>query len=70
MDLKTLKKLRRSLPKKASRIIAERTGKSLSTVEKVLGGTRSNEMIIDAAILLAEKYKQNKLSRKEKIEAL
>ena len=70
MDQDSLKKLRRALPLNASKMIAERTNKSKSLVDKVLCGYRRNQMIIDEAINLAEEQKKVQNIRSKKIHDL
>jgi hypothetical protein len=70
MDQESLEILRKSLPLNASKIIAERTGKSKSLVEKVLFGLRKNQQIIEKAIALAEEHKEAQISMKKRIAEL
>ena len=70
MDIDSLKKLRKALPLNASKMIATRTNKSKSLVDKVLCGYRKNQMIIDEAIHLAEEQRTYQQIRSDKIQEL
>ncbi len=70
MDIDSLKKLRKALPINASKMIAARTKKSKSLVDKVLCGYRRNQMIIDEAINLAEEQRTYQKIRSNKIKEL
>lgn len=67
MELEEIKKL---LPKKAVTEIAKRTGLSHSTVSLVLSGDRSNDLVIDTAIELAEENQQKIENRKKRLSNL
>jgi hypothetical protein len=69
MEKEILKKLRKSLPVGYARILKERMNNkfSLSMIIRVINGERNNLSILNAAIELAEEYKNEQLERKEKI---
>lgn len=70
MKKSELKKLVKALPPKWSETISLKTGYSIIHVSSVLYGRRNNDIIIKAAIELAEQYKNEKISASEKIKFL
>lgn len=63
-------KLKTKLPKNYARTIAENLGLDQSTVRKVINGTRTNTLVLDEAIKLAEETALINLQRVERIDAL
>ena len=57
-----LEKLRSSLPYRYSAILSERTGLSRGTIKAVISGKRENNIVISAALTLAEENRDNEKS--------
>lgn len=55
MDTKVLQNLRKSLPRGSRLQLSKTTGYSIKHIDRVLHGTRFNQMIVDEAIILGEK---------------
>ena len=71
MTTRELEKLKSKLPKKFRIELWRRLNVvSLSAIDKVLRGDYHNELIINAAIQLAEEYQASQREAKEKINSL
>jgi len=70
MTAEELEILREKLPNAYQAKIQERTGYSQSYISQVLLGNRSNEVIIDVAIDIANAHQRKLQSRSKKIKSL
>jgi hypothetical protein len=70
MTPELLEKLKRSLPPKGIKTIAEKLNLSEDMVRKVLNNDKNNENVIDAAIELAKEYKEKQEERIQTINSL
>jgi len=70
VDRKTLRKLKKKLPRKFLKELMDRSKMSKSTVSKTMNGTRKTKEVIDAAIAWAQEIETQDLSRKQKIHNL
>jgi transcriptional regulator with XRE-family HTH domain len=61
-----LKRLRKKLPKTASKDLAVQFNMRQQSINSILNGTRFNEDVLDAAINMADQY-QKLLKKKSKI---
>ncbi len=70
MDKKSLRKLRKKLPSRFLKELAQRSGMSKSTVSKTMNGTRDSVQVIDAAIAWASEIETLNVTRKQIINNL
>jgi hypothetical protein len=71
MTTRDLDKLKSKLPKKYRIELWKKLNNvSLSAIDKVLRGDYQNELILNAAIQMAEEYQANQKDLKEKINSL
>lgn len=65
-----LRKLRKKLPKKAFKAIADKFGMHEFSVRNILSGSRNNDDVVNEAIRIAEKHKQMLREQSKKTKAL
>jgi hypothetical protein len=71
MTTRDLDKLKSRLPKRYRIILWKKLNNvSISAIDKVLRGDYENDLILNAAILLAEEYQADQKELKEKINSL
>jgi hypothetical protein len=71
MTTRDLDKLKSKLPKRYRIILWKKLNTvSISAIDKVLRGDYENDLILNAAILLAEEYQASQKELKEKINSL